>query len=324
MYDALTAHKGGNAFLRGPSDLGVNATAEITDRVEAVATVAGVRPFVSVDQEGGNAQALKGRGFSEMPTAMTQGGEQEHPELRRNARGWARELLTAGVNLDLAPVADVVPAEIGSANEPIGYFRRQYGSTPREVAPAVRAFVRGMQKGSVATSIKHFPGLGRATGNTDSDPTATDPTVRGDAFLEPFAQGVRADAAFVMVSSAHYPAIDPTNRACFSRVVIQDMLRRDLGFAGVVVSDSFGSASVSSLPAGRRAVRFFRAGGTMVLDTNYLDLEPMSAAVLARMERDPAFAEPIESDVRLVLNTKERFGLIDTGPARGDVDAPPG
>ena len=320
MYDSLATHEGGNAFLRGPSDLGVNATAAITERVEAVATVAGVRPFVSADQEGGNAQGLEGRGFSEMPTAVTQ-GEQEHPALRRDARGWARELLAAGVNLNLAPVADVVPAEIGGANEPIGYFRRQYGSTPRAVAPAVRAFVRGMQAGSVATSIKHFPGLGRATGNTDSDPTTTDPTVRGDSFLEPFALGVQADAAFVMVSSAHYPAIDAANRACFSRVVIHGMLRGDLGFAGVVVSDSFGSASVSSLPAGRRAVRFFRAGGTMVLDTNYLDLEPMSAAVLARMERDPAFAELIDSDVRLVLKTKERFGLIDTGPVSGDADA---
>jgi beta-N-acetylhexosaminidase len=320
MYDALAAHEGGNAFLRGPSDLGVNATAQITDRVEAVATVAGVRPFVSVDQEGGNAQALEGAGFSEMPTALTQGG-QEHPDLRRDAKGWAGELLSAGVNLDLAPVADVVPAEIGGANGPIGYFRRQYGYTPQEVAPAVRAFVRGMQEGDVATSIKHFPGLGRATGNTDSDPTATDPTVRGDALLEPFAQGVRADAAFTMVSSANYPGIDPDNRACFSRVVIHDMLRGDLGFEGVVVSDSFGSASVSSLPAGRRAVRFFRAGGTMVLDTNYLDLEPMSAAVLARMERDPAFAELIESDVRLVLTTKERFGLVDGGRAVGAAPA---
>ena len=106
MYDALAAHNGGNAFLRGPSDLGVDATAAITDRVEAAATVAGVRPFISADQEGGNAQALEGRGFSEIPTAMTQ-GEQEDPALRRDARGWARELLAAGVNLDLAPIADV-------------------------------------------------------------------------------------------------------------------------------------------------------------------------------------------------------------------------
>ncbi|MEO5711801.1 MAG: glycoside hydrolase family 3 N-terminal domain-containing protein [Nocardioidaceae bacterium] len=310
MYDELAAQQAGNVFLRGSSDLGATTTAEVTDRVGTVTTVAGVRPFVSADQEGGNAQALKGDGFSEMPTGVTQ-GLQDPRDLRADARSWAGELLAAGVNLDLAPVADVVPAEVGAANDPIGYFRRQYGYTPETASPGVRAFVKGMQKGGVAASAKHFPGLGRATGNTDSDPTATDPTVRGDAFLEPFAAGVRAGTAFVMVSSATYPGIDPDRRACFSPLVIRDMLRGDLGFEGVVVSDSFGSASVSPVPPGRRAVRFLEAGGTMVLDTNYLDAEPMTAAVLARAERDPAFADVVEADVRLVLAAKERFGLLD-------------
>lgn len=309
MYDVLAAYAGGNAFLRGPNDLGVAAMAPITHRIETTATVEGVRPFVSADQEGGNAQPLTGDGFSRMPTGLTQ-GEQAPAALRSDAAGWARELRSAGVTLDLAPVADVVPADIGAANAPIGYFRRQYGYTPGTAAPAVGAFVRGMQHEHVATSIKHFPGLGRATGNTDSDPSATDPTVRGDPLLAPFARGIRAGAAFAMVSSANYPGIDPEARACFSPVVIRDMLRGDLGFEGVVVSDSFGSASVSPVPAGQRAVRFFGAGGTMVLDTNYLDLEPMRAAVLARTRQDPAFARRIEVDVRLVLATKDRFGLI--------------
>jgi beta-N-acetylhexosaminidase len=310
MYAEMAEHAGGNAFLRGPGDDGVEAVRAVTDRIVETTTVAGVRPFVSADQEGGNAQALEGDGFSDMPTAVTQ-GELGRAELRAESRGWAQELLAAGVNFDLAPVADVVPAEIGADNDPIGYFRRQYGSTVEEASPAVGAFVRGMQKEGVATSIKHFPGIGRATGNTDSDATATDPTVRGDELIEPFAKGVRAGAAFTMVSSATYPDIDPDNRACFSPVVLQDMLRGDLGFEGVIISDSFGSASVAGTPPGERAVRFLRAGGTMVLDTNYLDLEPMSTALLAEMDADPAFADLVEADVRLVLETKDRFGLID-------------
>jgi beta-N-acetylhexosaminidase len=310
MYDELAEHTTGNVFLRGPSDLGAEATVKITNRMKTVATVAGVGPFISADQEGGSAQSLQGKGFSEIPTGVTQ-GEQQPRDLRADARSWSRELLAAGVNLDLAPIADVVPAEIGVSNEPIGLFRRQYGSTPETASAGVQAFVRGMQKGAVATSLKHFPGLGRATGNTDSDPAATDPTVRGDALLEPFAAGVRVGSAFVMVSSAKYPGIDPDRRACFSSVVMRDMLRGDLGFHGVVISDSFGSASLSSVPAGRRAIRFLEAGGTMVLDTNYLDAGPMSTAVLGRMERDPAFADLVEANVRLVLLAKERFGLID-------------
>lgn len=311
MYDAFTTHAGGNAFLRGGTDDGAEGVAAVTAQIEAVATVEGVRPFVSADQEGGNAQSLKGEGFSDMPTGVTQGTLPRN-DLRQSAREWAAELIDAGVNVDLAPVGDVVPSEIGVTNAPIGFFRRQYGDTPDVASPAVAAFVRGMQNGDVATSVKHFPGLGRATGNTDSDATATDPTVRGDAFLAPFAKAVKAKVAMFMVSSASYPAIDPDNRACFSPTVMREMIRGDLGFDGVIISDSFGSASVAGTPPGERAVRFLEAGGTMVLDTSYLDLEPMSTAVLERAASDPAFAATVEDAVRLVLAAKERFGLIDS------------
>ncbi|MCY7395226.1 MAG: glycoside hydrolase family 3 [Nocardioides sp.] len=310
MYAALVEHQSGNVFLRGQSDEGAAAVRAVTDEIAAATTYAGVRPFVSADQEGGNAQALEGEGFSEMPTALTQ-GTQERRDLKLDAREWASELRGAGVNVDLAPVGDVVPAEVGAANAPIGFFRRQYGSTPEVVKPAVSAFITGMQKESVATSVKHFPGIGRATGNTDSDATAVDPTVPGDPYLAPFRRAVQAGAAFVMVSSATYPELDADNRACFSPLVLQEMLRGDLGFEGVIISDSFGSAAVAGTPPGERAVRYFRAGGTMLLDTNYLDAAPMSQAVLAEMERDPAFAAIVESDVRLVLAAKERFGLLD-------------
>lgn len=309
MYAELEEYEAGNVFLRGQSDEGVAAVRAVTDRVAASTTYAGVRPFVSADQEGGNAQALEGEGFSEMPTAVTQ-GTQDREDLKADAREWATELLAAGVNFDLAPVGDVVPAEIGVANAPIGFFRRQYGSTPAEVKPAVSAFITGMQQERVATSVKHFPGIGRATGNTDSDATVTDPTELRDPFLAPFRRAIRADTAFVMVSSATHPAIDPDNRASFSSVVLQDMLRDDLGFEGVIISDSFGSASVAGTPPGERAVRYFRAGGTMLLDTNYLDLAPMSRAVLAEMDADPEFARVVEDAVRLVLAAKERFGLL--------------
>ncbi|WP_205472789.1 glycoside hydrolase family 3 protein [Nocardioides sp. SYSU D00038] len=305
----LQAFGGGNAFLRGPSELGVEAMAELTAEVDDDATFAGVRPFISADQEGGNAQALEGPGFSQMPTALEQ-ADLGRSGLKRAARGWARELLDAGVNLNLAPVADVVPPDVGTANEPIGFFHRQYGGTPDEVDPAIGAYVRGMQSVGVAAAVKHFPGLGRATGNTDSDPTATDPTTRRDPLLAPFRKGIKAGTDFVMVSSAHHPAIDPEARACFSPVVMRTMLREELGFGGVIISDSFGSASVADVRPGERAIRFLEAGGTMVLDTNSYDLEPMSRAVLARAEADPAFAELVRDNVMLVLETKARYGLV--------------
>ena len=145
MYDELAEHTTGNVFLRGPSDLGAEATGTITNQIKTVATVAGVGPFISADQEGGNAQSLQGKGFSEIPTGVTQ-GEQQPRDLRADARSWSRDSLAAGVNLDLAPIADVVPAEVGVSNEPIGHFRRQYGSTPRPPQPVCKPSCRACRR----------------------------------------------------------------------------------------------------------------------------------------------------------------------------------
>ena len=311
QLDQLRGDAAGNAFLRGPNDQGVEAVKEVTDDIAGVTTHAGVRPFVSADQEGGNAQSLTGPGFSDMPSALEQGGLTRR-QLRREARGWAGELRAAGVTLDLAPVADVVPEDVGTDNDPIGFFRREYGATPAVVAAHVPAFVKGMGEGDVATSLKHFPGIGRATGNTDSDPQVTDPTTRDDELLGGFEGGIAADPPMVMMSSAFYPRIDRGGpRACFNATIMKDMLRGDLGFDGVVISDSFGSASVAGDPPGLRALRFFRAGGTLLLDTNSDDLRPMARAVLRETREDPDFARETKHNVLRVLEAKDRVGLLD-------------
>ncbi|KAJ1684572.1 hypothetical protein LUZ63_020327 [Rhynchospora breviuscula] len=305
----LARYSAGNAFLRGPTDLGVEDTRAVTDAVAGVTTYAGVKPFVSADQESGNAQSLDGEGFSALPTGLEQ-GELRPARLRREARTWGEELKDAGVTLDLAPVADVVPEDVGTANDPIGYFERQYGSDPASVGNHVAAVVRGMADAGVATSVKHFPGIGRATGNTDSDPQVTDPTRRDDPLLESFRRGIAADPPMVMVSSGFYPRISDGPRACFNPTIMQGMLRGDLGYDGVIVSDSFGSASVAGDPPGKRALRFFRAGGTLLLDTNADDLRPMARAVLREVRSDPEFARTTKENVLRVLEAKDRFGLV--------------
>lgn len=309
QVDRLRSGAGGNVFLRGRNELGVQAQAAVDDRLRALTTHAGVRPFIAADQEGGGAQGLTGDGFEEMPSAVRQ-GQQPPPELRADATTWAMQLLDAGVTLDLAPVADVVPADVGTSNAPIGSFYRQYGDNPASVGRSTAAFVRGMNDASLASTLKHFPGLGRATGNTDSDPSATDPTTRNDPYLAAYRPAVRAGVPFLMVSSANYPAIDADNRACFSPYVLATMIRKDLDFDGVIISDSFGSASLASTPPGVRATRFLAAGGTMVLDTNWLDLGRMSTAVLTKAASDEDFAATVERDVLLVLEAKVRAGLI--------------
>src|SRR4029078_13392924 len=108
------------------------------------------------------------------------------------------------------------------------------------VSAAGVSVVRGMHAAGVASAIKHFPGLGRASGNTDTATNVKDTlTTRHDTYITPYAAAIsNADAEVVMVSSATYTRIDSAHRAVFSPTVLQGMLRNDLGFTGVIMTDS--------------------------------------------------------------------------------------
>ncbi|MBV9871640.1 MAG: glycoside hydrolase family 3 protein [Frankiaceae bacterium] len=281
----------------------------LSKRLRQRMLVARVAPFISTDQEGGLVQRLAGPGFARIPSALTQ-GRYRTTTLRADATSWGGQLAQAGVDLDLAPVADVVPARNAHANQPIGRYDREYGHTPAVVGPHVAAFTRGMTAAGVATTLKHFPGLGRASGNTDTQRHVTDPTTRHDAYLKPFAAGIDAGAQFVMVSSATYPHIDRSRPACFSATIIGNMLRGDLHFDGVVISDDLGTSALSKAPLGRRATRFVKAGGTMLLDTSPGQLPAMIRAVKAKMSANRGFKRQVKAAVLINLETKAANGLV--------------
>jgi len=278
------------------------------------ATVKGIRPLIAADQEGGQIQRLKGSGFDRIPAATVQ-GTWSSSKLTTEAEGWGDQLKDAGVNVDLAPVADVVPNSLKQQNAPIGSLDREYGNTPGEVGPPVQAFVKGMQAAGVITSVKHFPGLGRVRGNTDfSSGVVDNVTVRGDADLKPFADGLAAGADMVMIATVTYSKIDPKNRAVFSPTVIQGMVRDDLNWNGVVITDDVGAAAeVASVPAGQRATRFVAAGGDIVINATAGLTATMVNALVAKAEQDKAFAAQLTSSVRRVLTLKESHGLVSCG-----------
>jgi beta-N-acetylhexosaminidase len=299
----------GNVFLRGDSTQGHKAVRRIVTALVPDATHALVRPFVGTDQEGGEVQDLQGSGFTRMPTALAQ-GRLVPSALRTAAAGWAAQLRSAGVNVDLAPVADTVPKSIGTKNQPIGAFYREYGHTVTRVRHHVTSFVRGLGDAHVSATVKHFPGLGRATGNTDTRRGVTDPTGPRSRFLLPYRDGIAAGAQFVMVSSATYPKIDRHHRACFSPTVIGSLLRGRENFTGIVISDAFDTVAVDDLSLADRAPRFFSAGGTMLLDPLSAQVPAMAKAVRAALLKDPAFAATIKADVLKVLTIKARDGLL--------------
>jgi beta-N-acetylhexosaminidase len=274
------------------------------------AATARVRFFIATDQEGGEVQRLRGPGFSSIPSAVAQ-GQLAPGTLQRDAVSWGRQLKLAGVNLDLAPVMDVVPPGTASRNQPIGMLLRNFGSTPAAVAAHGAAFIRGMRQAGVATSAKHFPGLGRVTGNTDLTAGVTDTvTTPDDSYLQPFRAAVGAGVPFVMVSLASYPRIDPGHLAVFSSRVMR-LLRTQMRFGGVIISDDMGAAkAVASVSPSTRAIDFLAVGGDMITSVSLPVATAMDAAVLSRVGRDPAFRTKAYAAVMRVLAAKQAYGLL--------------
>lgn len=306
----IATHELGNVFLKGRSSDGTAATKSVVKRIESViakSSSVDIKAYVATDQEGGSVQVLKGEGFSTLPAALTQGGWAT-ATLRERATGWGKELAKAGINVNLAPVADTVPsASFAPSNSPIGYWKREYGYDPQTISAASRAFSAGMHAAGVDPVIKHFPGLGRVTKNTDTAKNVTDAkTTRTDPALKPFTDGIAAGNDWVMVSNAYYSKIDAKNIAPFSSTIMRGMLREDLGFEGIVVSDDMCDAvQLDPWAYGARALKFFEAGGTMMLCVDAAKLPGIAKALHAKASEDPAFARIIDSAALHVLRAKE-------------------
>ncbi len=303
----------GGVFLQGRSSASASTVAASTVRWAEQARAAGrPAPWVAVDQEGGQVQTLRGEGFGRQPSAHEQ-GRAGLDVVSETARATGASLRSAGITLDLAPVADVVPAGTERANTPIGRYGRQFAGTAPEVAQDAGAVVEGLGTSGVVATVKHFPGLGLVTGNTDTaadvrdgETTAADPSVTlfGDLAALP-------EHPFVMVSSATYEQIDPTSIAAFSPVVVDQLLRGTLGVDGVVISDDLGQAkALAAVPVGERATRFLAAGGTLVLTVDPSTAPTMLDAVVARAASDPAFAAQVDDAALTALVAKARAGLL--------------
>lgn len=312
--NAISSYHVGNLILTGRTTAGAPPVRYLTGRADTLATTAAtaaVPLLISSDQEGGYVQVLQGPGFSRMPTALTQGAWSD-TTLTAYAKGWGTQVMRAGVDVDLAPVMDTVAKSFASLNQPIGYFQREYGYTPAVVADKGTTFLRGMQASGLAMTAKHFPGLGRVTGNTDTTAGVTDRvTTRTSADIGPFRAAVAAGAHILMVSSAYYSRIDPSRPAVFSPSVIRGMIRGDLGFTGVVVSDDIGNAKqVAAWSPGARAVDFLDAGGDLVLTVNPTVVPAMVRAVTARASADSTFRGRVQASVMRVLTLKAQYGLL--------------
>ena len=309
--EAVDTHHVGNIFIAGRTTAGGQATqkviASFTGKV-GPGTTRSTPMLVATDQEGGEVQVLSGSGFSEIPSAMDQ-STQSRDQLVAAARTWGKELADVGVNMNLAPVVDLVDIPRPSTNEPIGKWGREYGHDAATVSSQAGAFAEGMQASKVIPTYKHFPGLGRVTANTDTSAGVVDGTTnrQSDAAVGVFANAISAGAQVIMVSSATYSLIDPSAPAVFSSKIVTDMLRTEMGFSGVVITDDVSAAvQVQSVAAGDRAVQAIRAGCDIVLaSADPTVAADMIKALITTAQSDPAFAARVDESATRVLNLKK-------------------
>ncbi|GAA4396552.1 glycoside hydrolase family 3 protein [Fodinibacter luteus] len=319
LDDLVTdAHVGNVIYLGGwdGADKVSRTSTHLRDLVSTQST-GDVGLLIAADQEGGEVHQLRGEGFTRPPSAKEQAA-MEPAQLTREATGWAEELAAAGVNVNLAPVTDTVPKEIGRANGPIGRWGRQYGSTPEAVSRSATAFLAGMLEGGVEGTVKHFPGLGRVRNNTDFSSTGITDRVAtaDDPHLRPFADGIEAGAGLVMMASARYPRLDDDDPAMFSERIVTGLLREDLGYDGVVITDDVNAEALDAVPVGERAVRFLDAGGDIVLTGAAADADEMLEAIAAEAGSDAGFAAKVDAAVERVVTLKERMGLLPCSTTR--------
>jgi beta-N-acetylhexosaminidase len=302
----------GSVFMNGRTSRSPAAIKADLRRLPGQKTTdATVGLLVSADVEGGKVQKLTNAAFGVIPAAAVQ-GTWSAAKLTARTKVWATAMHAAGVNMDLAPVADTVPPGTADRNPPIGALQRNYGTTSTTVSKAVTAVSGALAAARVVPTAKHFPGLGRVRANTDTSTRAVDSvTTATSAYLKPFRAGIDAGAGAVMVSSARYPKIDSANLAVFSSKVVTGLLRERMGYAGVVMSDDVGRAkAVASVSAGSRATRFIAAGGDVVLTVVPAQAPTMVTAIRAKANASPAFKAQVNAAALRVLELKQSYGLL--------------
>ena len=253
-------------------------SAERLQKLTAEIREAAGRPvMIGIDQEGGTRFALR-EPFTSWPSAAELGQLGDVESVEEVARAIATELRAVGCNLNFAPMLDLhVNLESPVTKD------RSFGSNPNLVARLGAAFDRGLRSGGVLSCAKHFPGHGDAAVDPHLDLPVFSGTMERleSAELVPFAAAVAAGVSLVMTAHILLPQIDRENPASLSRVILDGVLRRRLGFGGVILADDLGMGAIAKRYApGEATVQTLLAGTDVtMLSHDWSAVAPAIAAV---------------------------------------------
>jgi beta-N-acetylhexosaminidase len=254
----------GGVILMGSNITTKTALIALTKKLRAAATLGGQpRLLIATDQEGGSVKRIPWAPPTVSPPQMGRIGSTILARSQGSATGSA--LRGLGIDVDFAPVADV-PASTASFMYRQG---RTWSFSAKNTALLSDAFATGLESTHVAPSMKHFPGIGYATRNTDTNVvTITQSRTALAPGLKPYRTAIGHHLPLVMLSNATYPAYDRSNAAGWSHAIGTTLLRTTLGFRGVTITDSLdGTASARGIATSVLATKAVRAGTDMILTT---------------------------------------------------------
>ena len=238
--------------------------AELTNELQQLAstTTHQIPLFIGIDQEGGWVIRLK-EGATVLPGNMALGATGSTELAERAGEITAAELAAVGVNLNFAPVMDVN----NNPQNPV-IDRRSFGESPELVSRLGVAYIRGLQRNGVLGTAKHFPGHGDTTVDSHFDlPTVSHDLERIRALeLHPFRAAIDADVAAIMTAHIVYPAFDPDRPATLSPTILTNLLRDELGFDGLLITDDMEMKAIDDrYRSGEAAVMAVEAGADIVM-----------------------------------------------------------
>ena len=293
----------------------VPQTAALTSQLQEASRIP---LFLGIDEEGGKVSRLSaapGLGAVSMPPAEVIGKTGEPDFAREAAAATAAQLMTLGINLDFAPVADI---NTNPKNPVIG--NRAYGTKPKETAAMVTAALGGYLEGGIIPVIKHFPGHG----DTETDSHLGLAVVPHDrkrldsVELVPFLAAMKAGAPVIMTAHVNTPGISDKNLpATLNPDILTGLLRKELGFKGVIVTDAMEMGAITKLyGADESIVMAVEAGADMLLVP--VSLEGACKAILNAVRTGRIPEKRLDESVSRILALKAKFGLIEKKTGSGE------
>ncbi|MFV0421697.1 beta-N-acetylhexosaminidase [Oleidesulfovibrio sp.] len=298
----------------GSDSRNIRSVEQVKDLTSSLQRMARTPLFVAVDQEGGKVARLKvAHGFPQIPSAAWL-GEQNNTDLTYNIGVQAgRMLCNVGINLNFAPVVDV---NVRKDSPAIGKLERSFSDKPLVVAGHARAFLQGMQQFGVSGCIKHFPGHGSSA--ADSHLGVTDISASWSREeLVPYNQLIASgDVRMIMTGHLYNSQLDDRQPATLSKAVITGMLREQLGFDGVIVSDDMQMQAIAAeYGLGQAVALALDAGVDILLFGNNLDynpnIVPQVISTIEELVRNGKVTERrVEESYSRIMQMKKNVGLL--------------